>query len=62
MYFIVGTLSYYLEKTYFTSLFCIHSEQSMTYTVKSVLETTCIKRPPTLRNHCSDTAILHKST
>ena len=30
-------------------------------TVKPVLETTCIKRPPALRDHCSDTGILFKS-
>ena len=32
------------------------------YTVKPVLETTCIKRPPALRDHCSDTTTLFKST
>ena len=26
-------------------------------TVKPVLETTCIKRPPALRDHCSDTSL-----
>ena len=26
------------------------------YTVKPVLKTTCIKRPPALRDHCSDRA------
>ena len=31
-------------------------------TVKPVLETTCIKRPHTLRDHCSDTATLLNST
>ena len=36
--------------------------QCNTCTVKSVLETTCIKRPPALRDLCSDTAILLKST
>ena len=30
-------------------------------TVKPVLETTCIKRPPALRDHCSDTTTV-KST
>ena len=34
----------------------------MTNTVKPVLETTCIKRPPALRDHLSDTATLLKST
>ena len=33
-----------------------------TDTVKPVLKTTCIKRPPTLRDHCSDTATILKST
>ena len=28
--------------------------------VKPVLEITCIKRPPALRDHCSDTTNLHK--
>ena len=32
------------------------------HTVKPVLDTTCIKRPPDLRDHCSDTTTLHKST
>ena len=32
-----------------------------TTTVKPVLETTCIKRPPALRDHCSDTTTLLKS-
>ena len=32
------------------------------HTVKPVLETTCIKRPPALRDQCSDTAPLRKST
>ena len=31
-------------------------------TVKPVLETTCIKRPPAITDHCSDTATLLKST
>ena len=31
-------------------------------TGKPVLETTCIKRPPALRDHCSDTATLLNST
>ena len=31
-------------------------------TVKPVLETTCIKIPPALRDHCSDTPTLLKST
>ena len=31
-------------------------------TVKPVLETTCIKRTPALRDHCSDTATLLEST
>ena len=31
-------------------------------TVKPVLETTCIKRTPALRDHCSDTATVLKST
>ena len=31
-------------------------------TVKPVLETTCIKIPPTLRDLCSDTATLLKSS
>ena len=30
--------------------------------VKPLLETTCIKRPPVLRDHCSETATLPKST
>ena len=30
-------------------------------TVKPVLETTCIKRPPALRDHCSDTTTLLKA-
>ena len=30
--------------------------------VKPVLETTCIKRPPALRDHCSDTTTILKST
>ena len=30
--------------------------------VKPVLEPTCIKRPPALEDHCSDTASLLKST
>ena len=30
-------------------------------TVKPVLETPCIKRPPALRDHCSDTTTLLKS-
>ena len=30
-------------------------------TVKPVLETTCIKRPYALRDHCSDTTTLLKS-
>ena len=34
----------------------------MVYTVKPVLDTTCIKRPPDLKDHCSDTATLLKST
>ena len=29
---------------------------------KSLSETTCIKRPPALRDHCSDTTALLKST
>ena len=32
------------------------------YTVKPVLKTTCIKRPPALRDHCSDTTTLLEST
>ena len=32
------------------------------YTVKPVLETTCIKQPTALRDHFSDTAPLPKST
>ena len=35
---------------------------SRRYTVKTVLGTTCIKRPPALRDHCSDTTILLKAT
>ena len=31
-------------------------------TVKPALETTCTKRPPALKDHCSDTAIFLKST
>ena len=31
-------------------------------TVKPVLETTCIKRPPALRDHCSDTTTVLKLT
>ena len=31
-------------------------------TVKPVLETTCIRRPPALRDQCSDTTSLLKST
>ena len=31
-------------------------------TVKPMLETTCIKRPPALRDHGSDTTTLFKST
>ena len=31
-------------------------------TVKPVLETCCIKRPPALRDYCSDTTGLLKST
>ena len=31
-------------------------------TVKPVLETTCIKRPPALRDHCCDRTTLLKST
>ena len=30
-------------------------------TVKPVLETTCIKRPPALKDHCSNKATLLKS-
>ena len=30
----------------------------MTHTVKPVIKTTCVKRPPALRNHCSDTTTL----
>ena len=33
-----------------------------TGTVKPVLDTTCIKRPPALRDHCSDTITLLKAT
>ena len=36
----------------------LHVHITCTFTVKSVLETMCIKRPPALRDHCSDTAIL----
>ena len=32
------------------------------YTVKPVLQTTCIKRPPPLRDHYSDTTTHLKST
>ena len=32
-----------------------------TNTVKLVLETTCIKGPPALRDHCSDTSTLLKN-
>ena len=32
------------------------------HTVKPVLETTCIKQPPDLRDHCFDTIPLLKST
>ena len=39
-----------------------HSNSSIAGTVKPVLETTCIKRPSALRDHCSDTATLLKST
>ena len=35
---------------------------SLPHTVKPVLETTYIKRPPDLRDHCSVTATLLKST
>ena len=31
-------------------------------TVKPGLEITCVKRPPALRDHCSDTTTLLKST
>ena len=31
------------------------SNNKNNYTVKPVLETTCTKRPPALRDHCSDT-------
>ena len=31
------------------------------FTIKPVLETTCIRRPPALRDHCSDTTTLLKS-
>ena len=34
---------------------------SYTATVKPLLETTCIKRLPALRDHCSDTTTLLKS-
>ena len=39
-----------------------HVEKSILFpnTVKPVLETTCIKRPPALRDHCSDTTTLLK--
>ena len=32
------------------------------HTVKPVLEITCIKKPPDLRDYCSDTITLLKST
>ena len=35
-------------------------EELMPSTVKPLLETTCIKRPPALRDHCSDTTTLLK--
>ena len=40
---------------------CIRSNYvvgSLPITVKPVLETICIKRPPALRDHCSDTTTL----
>ena len=47
-------LRLHLKKKMCNLLFCC--------TVKPVLETTCIKRPPALRDHCSDIKALLKST
>ena len=38
------------------------SKYSLPHTVKSVLETTCIEKPPALRDHCFDTTTLLKAT
>ena len=42
--------------------FIISDKNEFSSTVKPVLETICIKRPPAVKDYCSDTTILLKST
>ena len=51
-----GEISYSKQFLFFSQCF------PQLYTVKPVLETTCIKGPSAVRDHCSDTATLLKST
>ena len=53
---------YISQKMAVSGAFMFHKHILFIDTVKPVLEMTCIKRPPALREHCSNTATLLKST